>query len=125
MGFDVGEITAIIPNDPYSYYNITIQFRVKLDEYNYPGYIWSDSKVKVNAGDLLGGRFLEITKGVAGVPTIHQPTNSTKAEVLQRFMEKRPRERFEELKRKDLEDAERPAPRRRPMTNSWRRCLGS
>jgi len=106
MGFDVGDITAIIPNDPYSYYNITIHFRVKVDEYNYPGYIWSDSKVKVNAGDLFGGRFLEITKGVAGVPTIHQLTNSTKVEVLLRFMEKRPRERFAELKRKDLEDAE-------------------
>jgi len=108
MGFDVGEITAIIPNDPYSYYNITIQFRVKLDQYNYPGYIWSDSKVKVNAGDLLGGRFLEITKGVAGVPTTHQPTNGTTAEVLQRFMEmeKRPRETFAVLKLQDFQEAQ-------------------
>src|SRR6478609_7812449 len=54
MGFDVGEITAVIPNDPYDFYNITIRFEVKLDQYNYPGYIWSDSKAKVNAGDLLG-----------------------------------------------------------------------
>ena len=66
MGFDVGEITAIIPNDPYAYYNITIRFQVKVDQYNYQGYIWSDSRVKVNAGDLLGNRFLEITKGVGG-----------------------------------------------------------
>ena len=56
MGFEAGEITAIIPNDPYAYFNITIQFRVKVDEYNYQGYIWSDSKVKVNSGDLLGNR---------------------------------------------------------------------
>src|SRR5688572_12256742 len=59
MGFDVGEITAVIPNDPYAYYNITLQFRVKVNQYNYQGYIWSDSRVKVNAGDLLGNRFLE------------------------------------------------------------------
>ncbi len=84
MGFDVGEITAIIPNEPDSYYNITIQFRVKLDDYNYPGYIWSDSKVRVNAGDLLGGRFLEITKGTDGLPTILQPTNNTTTGVLLR-----------------------------------------
>lgn len=75
MGFDVGEITAVIPNDPYAYYNITLQFRVKVDQYNYQGYIWSDSKVKVNAGDLLGNRYLEITKGVEGVPTVLQSTN--------------------------------------------------
>jgi hypothetical protein len=75
MGFDVGEITAIIPNDPYAYYNITIRFRIKVDQYNYQGYIWSDSKVRVNAGDLLGNRFLEITKGSGGVPTVLQSTN--------------------------------------------------
>jgi ABC-type transporter Mla subunit MlaD len=70
MGFDVGEITAIIPNAPYEFYNITIRFRVKVDQYNYQGYIWSDSKVKVNSGDLLGNRYLEITKGREGIPTI-------------------------------------------------------
>ncbi|MBK7338461.1 MAG: MCE family protein [Saprospirales bacterium] len=51
MGFDVGEITAVIPNAPDQYFNITIEFRVMLDHYNYPGYIWSDSKVKVSSGD--------------------------------------------------------------------------
>lgn len=106
MGFDVGEITAIIPNDPYSGYNITIRFRVKLDEYNYPGYIWSDSKVKVNAGDLLGGRFLEITKGIAGVPTILPPTNNTTAGILRRFMEKLPKDELKALKQKDNQAAE-------------------
>src|ERR1017187_1052332 len=76
MGFEVGDITAVIPNDPHAYYNITIHFRVKVNEYNYQGYIWSDSKVKVNAGDLLGNRFLEITKGEEGVPTVLQSTNN-------------------------------------------------
>jgi ABC-type transporter Mla subunit MlaD len=75
MGFDVGSITDIIPNGPYEFYNITIRFQVRVDQKNYPGYIWTDSTVKVNAGDLLGGRFLEITKGATGVPTARQ-TNS-------------------------------------------------
>ena len=114
MGFDVGEIAAIIPNDPIEYFNITIHFRIKLDEYNYPGYIWSDSKVKVNAGDLLGGRFLEITKGVDGVPTILPPTNNITTGVLRRLMEKMPGERLEELKREDVAQAQQtgrpPAP---------------
>jgi ABC-type transporter Mla subunit MlaD len=106
MGFGVGDITAIIPNDPFSYYNITVQFRVRLDENHYPGYIWSDSKVKVNAGDLLGGRYLEITKGQAGVPTVLTPTNRVTAGVLKRFMEQLPRERFAELQRSDLAAAQ-------------------
>lgn len=75
MGFDIGEITAVIPNDPYAYYNITIRFRVKVNQYNYQGYIWSDSKVKVNADNLLGNRFMEVTKGIGGVPTVLQSTN--------------------------------------------------
>jgi len=69
MGFDVGEITAIIPNDPYAAYNITVEFRIIKPNY---GYIWSDSKVRVAAGDLLGNRYLEVIKGSAGVPTVHE-----------------------------------------------------
>jgi ABC-type transporter Mla subunit MlaD len=69
MGFDIGEITEIIPNGPYAPYNITIGFQVMLNDYNYPGYIWSDSKVKVES-ELLGGRYLEVTKGSLGVPTV-------------------------------------------------------
>ena len=69
MGFDIGEITDVIPNDPYAEYNITIGFRVIMNDYNYPGYIWSDSTVKV-ASELLGGRYLEVTKGIQGVPTV-------------------------------------------------------
>src|SRR5215471_53711 len=82
MGFDVGEITAIIPNDPTEFYNITIQFRVKVDQYNYQGYIWSDSNVKVNSGDLLGNRYLEINKGIEGVPTVLQSGENHLAGIL-------------------------------------------
>jgi len=106
MGFDVGEITAIIPNDPYAYFNITVRFQVKLNEDKYPGYIWSDSKVKVNAGDLLGGRYLEITKGKTGLPTIWE-TNGTAIGIL-RFdvVEKFRKERYGELKQADVESAQ-------------------
>ncbi len=106
MGFDVGEITEVIPNDPYSYYNITIRFRVKLDHYNYPGYIWSDSKVRVNAGDLLGGRFLEITKGIAGVPTVWITNHTATGVLRENFFKQRRQERLEELKSQAIATAE-------------------
>jgi len=81
MGFNVGEITKIIPNEPSAYFGITIEFAVKRDSKNYPGYIWDDSKVKVNS-DLLGNRFLEITKGSSGVPTILEDTNRAALQML-------------------------------------------
>jgi ABC-type transporter Mla subunit MlaD len=125
MGFDVGELTAIIPNAPSEYYNITILFRVKLDEYNYPGYIWSDSKVRVNAGDLLGGRFLEITKGTDGLPTILQPTNNTTTGVLLRkVMEELPRQRLKELKLRDAAEAQQAGTPPSPDDQLLARILG-
>jgi len=61
MGFDAGEITKILPENPDSEYNVYIEFRIK--EPNY-GYIWfPDSRVKVIATGFLGSRFLEVTKG--------------------------------------------------------------
>jgi ABC-type transporter Mla subunit MlaD len=89
MGFPVGEITEILPNDPYAYYNITVFFRIHAPNY---GYIWSDSKVRVNAGDLLGGRYLEITKGMAGVPTVLEsthPKRELRGVLRQKFFEAR------------------------------------
>jgi hypothetical protein len=80
MGFDVGEITHIQPNDPYAYYNITVEFSIKAPNY---GYLWSDSKVKVAAADLLGHRYLEVTKGKGGVPTVLE-TNKTAVGLLRR-----------------------------------------
>src|SRR5262249_54150452 len=71
MGFDVGQITDIIPNEPDAYYGVTIRFFVLKPHY---GYIWDDSVVKVSP-DFLGNRFVEITKGAAGIPTIDENTN--------------------------------------------------
>jgi phospholipid/cholesterol/gamma-HCH transport system substrate-binding protein len=71
MGFPAGKITRIEPNDPSDYYGVTVSFAVLKPHY---GYIWDDSMVKVSS-DLLGNRFLEITKGVSGVPTIAEGTN--------------------------------------------------
>ncbi len=102
MGYDAGQITEVIPNDPREYYNITINFRIKVDQYNYQGYIWSDSKVKVNSSDLLGGRYLEITKGLAGVPTILMTTNHEIAGVLRRDFQQVQKQRLKELR--DQED---------------------
>lgn len=82
MGFPVGEITKITPNKPDDYFGISIDFTVKKERVNnYPGYIWDDSKVKVNS-DLLGNRFLEITKGHSGVPTILEDTNRVALQML-------------------------------------------
>lgn len=71
MGFTAGQITAVIPNAPDDFFGVTINFSILKPHY---GYIWDDSKVKVSS-DLLGNRFLEITKGVAGLPTIEENTN--------------------------------------------------
>jgi ABC-type transporter Mla subunit MlaD len=81
MGFDVGEITEIIPNDPYDPYNITVYFRIKQPNY---GYIWSDSTAKVAAGDLLGNRFLEVSKGKYGVPTVYESSDKDAEGILNR-----------------------------------------
>ncbi len=67
MGFNVGEITAIIPNDPYAGYGVTVRFQVRDPNY---GYIWTDSKVRVAPADFLGNRYLEILKGKEGTATV-------------------------------------------------------
>src|SRR5262245_26675178 len=68
MGCNVGQITEIVPNDPADYYGVTIDFFVLQPHF---GYIWDDSVVKVSP-DFLGNRFVEITKGKAGIPTIEE-----------------------------------------------------
>lgn len=82
MGFEVGEVTKVIPNGPYDYFNVTVEFEIKRGRYDNYGYIWSDSRVKVMATDLLGNRFLEITKGIEGVPTIRPDEKGTDLQVL-------------------------------------------
>lgn len=73
MGFDVGEIT-VIEGTPagknwfttYNY-NVFVKFIVKEP---YFGYVWTDSKIRIGTGDLLGKRVLEVTKGFDGEPTV-------------------------------------------------------
>jgi ABC-type transporter Mla subunit MlaD len=69
MGFSVGEITQIEAQPPDSYYNVFVAFDVRRPYY---GYLWTDSKVRIASGDLLGGRLLEVTKGVEGRPTVYE-----------------------------------------------------
>jgi len=65
MGRDVGEIIEIQTMGPYEAYNIYIQFRVRSPHF---GYLWEDSRAKIAAGDFLGNRYIEVTKGTNGVP---------------------------------------------------------
>ncbi|MCX6898632.1 MAG: MlaD family protein [Verrucomicrobia bacterium] len=69
MGFDVGEITRVEAMPPFEEYDVFVEFRVKSPYY---GYLWTDSKVKVAAADFLGGRYLEVTKGVSGKATVRE-----------------------------------------------------
>jgi ABC-type transporter Mla subunit MlaD len=71
MGSPAGQITRITPNAPDAYYGLTVEFEILKPHY---GYIWDDSKVKVSS-DFLGHRYLEVTKGVSGLPTIEEDTN--------------------------------------------------
>jgi ABC-type transporter Mla subunit MlaD len=73
MGFNVGQITEVKPNDPGDYYGVTVYFKVQ--EPNY-GYIWLDSKVRVAPADFLGNRNVELIKGSSGAPTVLE-TNKT------------------------------------------------
>jgi len=71
MGFDIGAISVIEAEPPGAYYNVFVGVEIKRPYY---GYILSDSKIKVVNVGLLG-RQLEVTKGVAGVPTVVDKLN--------------------------------------------------
>lgn len=67
MGFEVGEITEINAEPPEdTLYNVYIEFQIKDPHY---GYLWTDSRARVEATDFLGNRHIEVTKGTNGVPT--------------------------------------------------------
>ena len=68
MGFDVGNITTITAQSPAEH-RVFVGMEVRQPYY---GYIWSDSKVRIAAVGLLGGRNLEITAGEAGMPTVRE-----------------------------------------------------
>ena len=66
MGFNVGEITKIELNKPWLPRGVTIFFNIRDPYY---GYIWWDSKVRVES-DFLGHRYLEVEKGRFGAPSV-------------------------------------------------------
>jgi ABC-type transporter Mla subunit MlaD len=67
MGFDVGEITRIDAQPPGDLFNVYVEFTVREPYY---GYLWTEgSNARVTSGDFLGNRYIEVTKGVRGVPT--------------------------------------------------------
>jgi hypothetical protein len=66
MGFEVGNITTITAQSPEQH-RVFVGFEVRRPYY---GYIWSDSKVRIDAAGLLGNRQLEITAGVNGDATV-------------------------------------------------------
>lgn len=79
MGRNAGEITLIKPMPPDSeeYFEghfVYVEFIARSDSI---GYIWNDSKVRVNAGDLLGGRYLEILHGGWAGYTNHDGSKKT------------------------------------------------
>jgi ABC-type transporter Mla subunit MlaD len=80
MGRDVGEITRVdmMPADDQwsreQEFNVYVEFVVREPYY---GYLWVDSRAKINASDLLGNRAIELTRGVDGLPTYRdQPARS-------------------------------------------------
>lgn len=67
MGFEVGEVTKIEAQPPEdALYNVFVSFIVREP---YDGYLWDDSRARVVAGDFLGNRYIEVTKGSNGVAT--------------------------------------------------------
>lgn len=82
MGFDVGEITQVILNSPELAHGLTVFFSVREPYY---GYIWYDSHVRVMS-DLLGTRYLEVTKGQYGAPSAFTNKTTGKLLVLNRYL---------------------------------------
>lgn len=72
-GFNVGEIVEIEATEAGNSwfnahdYNVYVKF-VVIEPYY--GYIWTDSRVRVDTGALLGERVLEVTRGSVGIPTV-------------------------------------------------------
>ena len=66
MGFEIGEVTKIEAQEPGAYYDVFVAFEVVEP---YDGYLWEDSRAKVASSDLLGNRFIELSKGTNGPAT--------------------------------------------------------
>lgn len=81
MGFPAGEITDFSLNAPEKPHGIKIYFTIRQPFYNY---IWYDSVVSIKS-DILGNRYLEISKGQYGVPTVSSNLVKGKLLVLNRY----------------------------------------
>ena len=64
LGFSVGRITKVEANAPFSPKAVHVAFYIK---HPYEGYVWTDSRAKVAAGDFLGGRIIEVTPGGSSI----------------------------------------------------------
>ncbi len=81
MGFPAGEITGNSLNSPEKPRGIRVFFSIR-EPYYY--YIWYDSSLAVKS-DLLGNRYLEVSKGQWGVPTVSTNFDKGKMLVLLRY----------------------------------------
>lgn len=68
MGLDVGRITAMKPMPAADFeHNIYVEFELIYPNY---GYVWTEgSKAKVAIANLVGGRYLEVSRGTGGYPS--------------------------------------------------------
>jgi hypothetical protein len=67
LGFSVGKITEVNAMPPFNDYGAVYVAFYVLDPFQ--GYIWTDSEVRVVAGDFLGGRIIEVTPGGSSLKT--------------------------------------------------------
>jgi ABC-type transporter Mla subunit MlaD len=81
LGFPVGRITKVEANPPFSPKAVHVAFYVL---HPYEGYIWTDSRARVVAGDFLGGRIIEITPGGSSIV----PGSTNKVELQASYQEK-------------------------------------
>ena len=80
LGFTVGRITKVEANEPFKTPAVHVAFYVL---HPYQGYVWTDSRAKVVAGDFLGGRFIEITPGGSSI----EPNSTNKVELFASYKE--------------------------------------
>lgn len=80
LGFTVGRITKVEANEPFKTPAVHVGFYVL---HPYQGYIWTDSRAKVVAGDFLGGRIIEVTPGGSSI----DPGSTNKVELYASYKE--------------------------------------
>jgi ABC-type transporter Mla subunit MlaD len=75
MGFPVGKITSVHPQPPGDAHNVKVEFYVQDDYFRYLQ--TGGSYIKLNSGDFLGKRQLELTRGTNGYAiVVTQPVST-------------------------------------------------